>query len=147
MAGLALCARGESIETVSKYLSWRDFEGFCSGILRGRGFSVRENLVLRRPRAQVDILAVSSSFSLAVDCKHWSRPAGHSALARIVDAQKARAKRLRDTLDSFPPVASVVVVLLDEETRFVNGGAVVPVFTLGSFVEGVEGFREALDFA
>jgi hypothetical protein len=145
LAGLALCARGETVERVAKYLSWRDFERFCSSILRARGFRVRENITLKKPRAQIDILAVSERACLAIDCKHWARSAGYSGLARLVEAQKARARRLRDTLDNLGPIATVILVLVDQGARFVSGGAVVPIFTVGDFLNNLEGYRENLD--
>ncbi|MDG6988336.1 MAG: restriction endonuclease [Nitrososphaerota archaeon] len=145
MAGLALCARGEPPESVSKHLNWKDFEKFCSMVLRAKGYRVRENLHLRKPRAQIDILGVSARICLAVDCKHWRRTPGRATLARLVAAQRARAKRLHDTLDPIGPIATVILVLTDPGERFVEGGAIVPVFALGDFLDGVESHREMLD--
>jgi hypothetical protein len=138
LAGIALCARGEEIENVSRYLSWRDFERFCSAILRARGYVVKENVILKRPRAQVDIVAISEGVSLAVDCKHWSRSLGYSGLTRVVEAQKSRARRLRRSMGGLNPIASVILVLVDSGARFVAGGAVVPIFALGDFLNNVE---------
>jgi hypothetical protein len=145
LAGLALCAQGESVERVAKYLSWRDFERFCSSILRARGFRVRENITLKKPRAQIDILAVSGRACLAIDCKHWAHSVGYSDLTKLVEAQKARARRLRDTLDNLGPIATVILVLVDQGARLVSGGAVVPIFTVGDFLNNLDGYRENLD--
>lgn len=146
-AGLALCAMGERPEDVSRHLSWKDFEGFCTEILRSKGYHVRENVVLRKPRAQVDVYAMSDSLSLAIDCKHWAKAPGYGTLAKLVGAQKSRARRLRDTLDRAGPIATVIVLMADGGARFVDGGAVVPIFVLGDFLANVEAFREMLDFA
>ncbi len=145
LAGLALCARGEEIERVSKSLTWKDFEGFCSGILKGRGYRVRQNIFLRRPRAQVDVFGMSEGVSLAVDCKHWARTPSHSGLVRIVEAQKNRARRLRESLDDHGPIATVVLVLVDGGERFVSGGAVVPIFAFGDFLDKVDSYRDVLE--
>lgn len=147
LAGMALCARGEEIEKVSKHLGWRDFERFCSNILRARGYVVKENIILKRPRAQVDVVAVSDRLSFAVDCKHWNRSAGHSDLVRVVEAQKTRARRLRATMDGLGPIASVILVLVDSGERFVDGGAVVPIFALGDFLNSIESHRNLLETA
>jgi hypothetical protein len=146
LAGLALCLRGESVELVSKYLSWKDFEGFSSDMLRAKGYSVRENLLLKKPRAQIDVFAVSDRISLTIDCKHWARTPSHATLAKLVEAQKSRAKRLRDSLDNFSPMASVILVLVDGGERFVAGGAVVPIFALNDFLDNIEACRESLDW-
>jgi len=145
LAGLALCAWGEDIERVSKSLTWRDFERFCSGILRTRGYRVRQNIYLRKPRAQVDVFGISESISIAVDCKHWVRAAGYAGLAKQVEAQKARATRLHESLDHIGPIASVILVLVDQGARFVDGGAIVPVFAFGDFLDNVEAFQGQLD--
>lgn len=145
LAGLALCARGESVEVISKYLTWKDFEALCSDILRAKGYRVRENIILRNPRAQVDVLGVSGRIALAVDCKHWKRSSGHSALANLVEAQKARAKRLHESLDAMGPIVSVILVLVDPGERFVSGGAVVPIFALEDFADGAESYLDFLD--
>jgi hypothetical protein len=146
LAGLALCAWGEDIEHVTKSLTWRDFERFCSGILRARGYRVRQNIYLKKPRAQIDVFGASDGISVAVDCKHWARAAGYSSLARQVGAQKARAVRLRESLDHIGPIASVILVLVDQGARFVDGGAVVPVFAFGDFLDNVDAYRNQLDF-
>ena len=145
LAGLALCAWGEDIERVSKSLTWRDFERFCSGIMRARGFRVRQNIYLKKPRAQIDVFGKTEGISIAVDCKHWARAAGYSSLARQVGAQKARAARLRESLDHIGPIASVILVLVDQGARFVDGGAIVPVFAFGDFLDNVEAYRSQLD--
>jgi hypothetical protein len=145
LAGLALCAWGEDIERVSKSLTWRDFERFCSGILQARGFRVRQNIFLRKPRAQVDVFGISDGISIAVDCKHWARAAGYSSLARQVEAQKARAARLHESLDRIGPVASVILVLVDQGARFVSGGAIVPIFAFGDFLDNIDAYRYQLD--
>lgn len=145
LAGLALCAWGEDIERVSRFLTWRDFERFCSGILRARGYLVRQNIYMKKPRAQVDVFGISDGISIAVDCKHWARGAGYSSLARQVEAQKARAARLHEGLDRIGPIASIILVLVDQGARFVDGGAIVPIFAFGDFLDNVDAYRSQLD--
>lgn len=145
LAGLALCARGEDVERVSRSLTWRDFERFCSGILQARGYRVRQNIYLKKPRAQIDVFGISDGISIAVDCKHWARAMGYSSLTKQVEAQKARASRLHESLDRIGPIASVILVLVDPGARFVSGGAVVPVFTFGTFLDNVDTYRCQLD--
>jgi hypothetical protein len=145
LAGLALCNRGESPESVSKHLGWKDFEGFCSDILRAKGYRVRENIFLKKPRAQVDVLGVSGRISLAVDCKHWSRTPGVGTLVRLVEAQKKRTRRLHESLDSIGPIAAVILLMVDPGVRFVDGGAVVPLYALQDFVDRVDSYADLLD--
>lgn len=146
LAALALCKRGAVPEEVSKHLGWKDFEAFCSSVLRAGGYRVRENIYLRKPRAQIDVFGVSGGVALAVDCKHWSASPGYGTLSRLVEAQRARAKRLHEGLDDVPPVASVILTLVDSGVRFVEGGAVVPISTFRDFLENVEAYRDSLEW-
>ena len=142
---IAACRMGAPPELVARHVDWKGFESFCAGILVSRGYRVRTNILLRRPRAQVDILASGNSVALLVDCKHWERAGGVSALGKAVEAQKRRAERLRGTLDVIAPMAVVIVSLRDESTRFVDGAAIVPIQTLRDFVENITAYMEHLE--
>lgn len=143
---LAACRLGVSSVSVAKLLGWREFEAFCALLFKAKGFEVTENLVLTKPRAQVDILARSSSVALAVDCKHWKRPAGQSALWKISANQSHRAKLLRQKMPRLEPLLSVILILANEDARFVYGTAVVPLFTLPSFLANLSEYEEYLEF-
>jgi hypothetical protein len=133
-------------QEVAELLDWKEFEAFCADLLRTRGFTVEENLTVTRPRAQIDLLASSDLITLAIDCKHWKRAMGTAALARCVDAQRGRARLLRAKRQSNRPIATVILALSDEPVRFVGGAAVVPLRTLGSFLDAMAGYSEMLEF-
>ncbi|MDG6898900.1 MAG: hypothetical protein JRN24_04075, partial [Nitrososphaerota archaeon] len=78
-------------------------------------------------------------------CKPWQRTPRLTSLAAAVEAQRRRARLLRAARPSLSPTATVIVLLTEAELRFVGGGAVVPVRTLGSFVDGLGGY-EQLEF-
>jgi Restriction endonuclease len=145
LSGLALCQRGTPPDSVSRYLSWRDFEGFCSDILRAKGYLVRENVYLKKPRAQIDVFGRSRNISVALDCKHWSRTPGVSTLAKLIESQKGRARRLHETLVPVAPVVCVIVLLTDPGVRFVSGGAVVPIFALSDFLDNVSAYLDYVE--
>ncbi|HKT22663.1 MAG TPA: hypothetical protein VJR06_08660, partial [Nitrososphaerales archaeon] len=111
----------------------------------GKGYRVRENIMLRKPRAQIDVLGVSEGVSVAVDCKHWARSSGRGVLGRLVEAQKARARRLHDGLDDIGPIAPVILTLVDGGERFAGGGAVVPIFAFGDFLDSLDGLLEHIE--
>lgn len=137
---------GASPDLVARFLDWQDFERFCAVLLRARGFAVRENLTFRKPRAQVDILARSPSVALLVDCKQWARERGRSAMAKAAAAQVARARLVRKSQGSLEPMAVVILVLSNEQTRFADGAAIVPVHTLGDFLANLPLYAEHLSF-
>jgi hypothetical protein len=128
---------GVAPDLVARYLDWKDFEGFCAGLMAARGFSVALDLRLKRPRAQVDILARSSSIALLVDCKHWARERGAAGLSKVVEKQIARAALVRKAIKNVEPMAVVVLSLVEERPRYVGGGAVVPIRALGDFLDNL----------
>jgi len=141
---IAAVRAGTPSDAVARILDWKEFEGFCASLLRAKGFAVTENLTMTKPRGQVDLLARTTSVALAVDCKHWARTRGASALSRVASAQARRADLLRTKLGKVEPMVVVIVVLSEEATRYVNGAAVVPIHALGDFVDNFDSYADGL---
>ena len=131
-------------DLVARHLDWKDFERFCARLMASRGFRVTLDLRLKRPRAQVDILARSSTMALLVDCKHWARERGPAGLSAVVEKQKARAVLVRKAMKEVEPMAVVVVSLAEERPRFLDGAAIVPVRALGDFLANSPGLADSL---
>lgn len=144
LRGIVAVEAGVRPEAVAKFLDWRDFETFCACLMGARGFEVERDLRLTKPRAQVDILARSPSVSLLVDCKHWGRERGSGALRQVVERQRARALLVRSRFRHLEPLAVVVLSLAEEQARFVDGGAVVPIRTLGDFLDNLATYVQGL---
>ncbi len=144
--GLVACRLGLPVESVSAHMDWRSFEGFCGSILAASGFETRENLVLTKPRMQVDVVAIDYSVVLSIDCKHWAASGGSSALAVAAVKQLERSKRLRSVLRiGERPIITAIVTMTEQPFRFVEGAAVVPVHTLGDFALGAFSFVDKLE--
>ena len=47
---------GADVEDVSEYLNWRDFESLTGIILEARDFEVTKNLILTKPRMEIDVI-------------------------------------------------------------------------------------------
>jgi hypothetical protein len=137
---------GVTPDLVAKYLDWKDFERFCSRLIGAKGFTVTRDLRLKQPRAQIDILARSPSLCLIVDCKHWARERGPAALSAVVERQTARALLVRRKMKDVEPMAVVVLSLANEQPRYVDGAAVVPVRTLADFLDNIAGYSTNLSF-
>lgn len=147
LRAVAAVSLGAVPETAAKYLDWKEFESFCGGLLRAAGYEVQENVVLRKPRAQIDIVASGPSLVLSIDCKHWKRAHAISTLAGFAGAQKKRSAAYRRLHREAEPIVSVILSFSEPEGRFVNGAAIVPVRTLRSFLESVESYSGLLEFS
>jgi Restriction endonuclease len=138
---------GLTAERASKALDWRSFERLCAAVLEARGFQVRANLVLVKPRKQVDLVAFDDTLALSLDCKHWAS-ISFGELERMAAAQIERSRRLRAALDlGDRPVVSALVTLADASVRFCAGAAVVPVRTLGDFAGSALAYLDSLELS
>ena len=147
LRAVCACRLGAPVELVSRHVDWRGFESLCAALLASIGYTVRRNVRFRRPRAEVDVLATGRSVTLLVDCKHWRRDPGVSSYAKMAEAQRKRAERVRSTLDTVSPIGIVIVTLGESQTRFVDGAAVVPIHTLADFSENVLAYSEQMTFS
>ena len=132
-------------EEVSRLLTWKEFEGLAGALLRAAGYQVRENVYLKAPRAQIDLIATGPSLALSIDCKHYKREQGPSLLAKFAQAQLERSALLRRKTQDVRPIASVILSMSEPEGRFVEGVAVVPIRTLRSFLTSLDSYTALLE--
>lgn len=134
-AALLLLDRGEPVESVSAELDWKSFEGLAARILESRGFETQRNLVLRAPRAEIDVVATGRGVSLLIDCKHWMRlSASQAARAARMQARRARQYAASRGLAAVP-----AVVALRPDVEFAGRVPVVAVSKLGGFADELPG--------
>ncbi len=143
--GYALLKMGVQSEEVSRLLTWREFERLSAAVLRASGYSVRENVVLTKPRAQLDIVAAGTSILLSVDCKHYRRGNSPSALTGFARDQLRRSSLYRARVGDPRPIASMILSMSDPEWGFVEGVAVVPIRTLRNFLMTLESYTGLMD--
>ena len=136
-ASIFAIRNGATIEDVSEFLSWQNFEELVSRVLDENGFIVQKNLILTKPRMEIDVVGVKLGISILIDCKHWKRMT-QSALNDIVNKQVERVKRYVEKTESTSAIP-VIVTLHQEKVNFVNQVPVVPVMQLSSFLDEVYG--------
>ena len=124
---------GANIEDVSEFLSWQNFEELVSHILDENGFQVQKNLILTKPRMEIDVVGIKLGISILIDCKHWKRMT-QSALNHIVNKQVERVKSYVEKTESTSAVP-VIVTLHQEKVDFVNQVPIVPIMELSSFLD------------
>lgn len=128
---------GNDIETVSKYLTWQDFEALASDLLNLAGYASERDLRFSKPsRMQIDVLGVNYNSQLAIvaDCKHWKRN-DLSSLSSCAKRQADRASKLLAHRRKISYAIPIVLTLHAIKIRFVDGIPLVPIFEFNSFVK------------
>ncbi len=141
-AAFTAITNGYPIEEVSECLDWRDFEGLVSQILLENGFEVEKNVILTKPRMEIDVVGVKLNVVILIDCKHWKRMSD-SALNEIVRKQVNRVRRYANEICDVMTVP-VIVTLHQEQISFVNKVPIVPIIQLSSFLDELYGNLEQI---
>jgi len=142
MAALFAIKQGAPIEEVSTFLNWRDFEGIVAEILQSKDFSTIRNLVLKKPRMEIDVIGVKHGIALLIDCKHWKR-LSQSALREIVRKQVERVKHYVAKTKGTIAVPAIVT-LYQEELSFIDKVPIIPILQFSSFVDEFYGNLDEL---
>ena len=132
---------GATIEDVSEYLTWRDFEAITGIVLEENDFDVTKNLVLTKPRMEIDVIGKKMNLALLIDCKHWKNMT-KSALNEIVKKQIERVKRY--VADEGITALPVIVTLHQEGIQLVDNVPIVPIMKLTSFLDEFVGNLDSL---
>ena len=132
---------GADLEDVSEYLNWKDFESLTGIILEEKDFEVTKNLILTKPRMEIDIIGKKMDIALLIDCKHWKNMS-KSALDEIVRKQIERVKHFVsiENISALP----VIVTLHQETIQFVGNVPIVPIMKLSSFLDEFVGNLDSL---
>ena len=123
---------GADVEDVSEYLNWKDFESLTGIILEEKDFEVTKNLILAKPRMEIDVIGKKMDIALLIDCKHW-KIMSKSALDEIVKKQIERVKRFVSIENT--SALPVIVTLHQETIQFVGNVPIVPIMKLSSFLD------------
>ena len=132
-AALLLIQKGCLIDEVSVALDWRDFEGLTAEVLSEKNFAVMRNMMLTKPRMEIDVVGVRLGVAILIDCKHWRRYSS-SSLATAVKKQIARTKQY---VAKTPGAIAVpaIVTLYQDRIDFIDNVPIVPIFQFASFVD------------
>ena len=132
---------GADLEDVSEYLNWKDFESLTGIILEEKDFEVTKNLILTKPRMEIDVIGKKMDIALLIDCKHWKNMS-KSALDEIVKKQVERVKHFVsiENMSALP----VIVTLHQESIQFVGNVPIVPIMKLSSFLDEFAGNLDSL---
>ena len=132
-ASIFAIQNGASIEDVSEFLSWQNFEELVFLILEENGFQVQKNLILTKPRMEIDVVGLKIGIAVLIDCKHWKKMT-QSALNDIAQKQIVRVRNYVAKTESTLAIP-VIVTLHQEKIDFVKQVPVVPILQLSSFLD------------
>ena len=133
---------GLPLDEIAIALNWRDFEGLTAEILEAKNFAIIKNLILTKPRMEIDVIGIRLGVAMLIDCKHWKRY-GTSALSMAVKKQVERTKHYISKTPGAIAVP-VIVTLYQDKIDFIDRVPIVPIFQFSSFVDEFYGNLEEM---
>jgi hypothetical protein len=130
---VALLENGYPIDEISISLDWKDFEGLTGEILSSKNFAVIKNMILTKPRMEIDVIGIRLGIAILIDCKHWKRYSS-SALKTAVKKQIERTKHYVEKTPGGMAVP-VIVTLYQDKINFIENVPIVPIFQFTSFID------------
>lgn len=132
-AAIQLIKNGGPLDEISVLLDWKDFEGLVAEILFSKNFAIIKNLILTKPRMEIDVIGIRLGVAMLIDCKHWKRYSS-SALSTAVKKQIERTKHYISKTPGAMAVP-VIVTLYQDRIDFIDRVPIVPVFQFSSFID------------
>ena len=130
---VALLEKGFPIDDISIALDWRDFEGLTAEILSSKDCAVIKNMMLTKPRMEIDVVGIRLGIAILIDCKHWKRYST-SSLTSAVKKQIERTKKYVEKTQGAIAVP-VIVTLYQDKVDFIENVPIVPIFQFSSFID------------
>ena len=142
-ASLLSLQLGCDIHECSKLLSWKDFEYFASELLNLFEYSTRVNIVLSKPRAQLDVIGIKNNFAITIDCKHWKYN-NKTSLSIYAEKQIRRTLLWFQREKTITKVLPMILTLYSSNFGFINGVPIVPILSLESFLNEFDKFEDSI---
>ena len=133
-ASLLALQLGCDIQECSKLLSWKDFEYFTSELLSLFEYQTKVNIILSKPRAQLDVIGIKNDFAITIDCKHWKYN-NKTTLTMYAEKQIRRTMLWLEREKKITQALPMIITLDNAIFKFINGVPVVPILTLKSFLK------------
>ena len=140
---LMFIKNGFPLDEIAIALNWRDFEGLTAEILEEKNFAIIKNLMLTKPRMEIDVVGIRLGVAMLIDCKHWKR---YSASA-LSEAVKKQIERTKHYISKTPGAIAVpvIVTLYQDKIDFIDRVPIVPIFQFASFVDEFYGNLEEMN--
>jgi len=130
---IMLIKSGLPLDEVVIALDWKDFEGLTAEILEAKNFAIIKNLILTKPRMEIDVVGIRLGIAMLIDCKHWKR----YSTSTLSEAVKNQVKRTKHYILKTPGAIAVpvIVTLYQDKIDFIDRVPIVPIFQFSSFVD------------
>ena len=133
--------KGCDPERLSKKIQWKDFELFTSQLIESAGYSFERNVILTKPRIQIDVIGFYQKIALLIDCKHWMKI--HSSnIAKFSSNQIKRAEIFLEKRKDIESAIPIIVTLYEYNCNFFDR---VPIVPISKFKEFLQNFPFYLD--
>jgi DNA-binding transcriptional MerR regulator len=131
---------GVPLDEIAIALNWRDFEGLTAEILGAKNFAIIKNLILTKPRMEIDVIGIRLGVAMLIDCKHWKR----YSTSALSEAVKKQVERTKHYISKTPGAIAVpvIVTLYQDKIDFIDRVPIVPIFQFSSFVDEFYGNLE-----
>ena len=139
---MMLIEKGFPLDEIAIALDWRDFEGLTAEILESKNFAIIKNLILTKPRMEIDVIGIRLGVAMLIDCKHWKRYSSSS----LSEAVKKQVERTKHYISKTPGsiAVPVIVTLYQDKIDFIDRVPIVPIFQFSSFVDEFYGNLESM---
>ena len=85
---------GADFESISRIISWLEFEEFSALLFEENGFEVfrRFRFTAELRRWEIDLLAIRNSYIICAECKHWKKGIGNTVARGIIENHIEKVK-------------------------------------------------------
>jgi Holliday junction resolvase len=125
----------EDLQKVSKEVVWQNFERLAAFIFEKNDFQIKTNIVKtsNKKRRQYDVIAEKKDKTFLIECKKWAGNRTRlSALRAAAKKHIERSEFYRNLTNE--NVIPIIVTLIEEEIRFIEGVPIIPILKLNSFI-------------
>ena len=140
---IKLIESGFPLDEIAIALNWKDFEGLTAEILESKNFAIIKNLILTKPRMEIDVIGIRLGVAMLIDCKHWKK----YDVSSLTNAVKKQIERTKHYISKTPGAMAipVIVTLYQDKINFIDKVPIVPIFQFSSFVDEFYGHMEDMN--
>ena len=124
-------------------MSWKDFEYFTCELLSLFEYRTSVNIVLSKPRAQLDVIGIKNDFAITIDCKHWKNN-NKTTLTVYAEKQIRRTMLWLQREKKITKALPMIITLNNSIFKFIKGVPIVPILTLKSFLKEFDNSDESI---